>query len=48
MLALKLGMTVGRLREEMSAYEYRQWVTYLGREMQRRELAEQRARGGSS
>lgn len=37
-LAEKLGMTVARLRREMSTTEFMQWGVYFGRKAQRREL----------
>lgn len=37
-LAGKLGMTVARMRAEMSAREHLGWQVYHGREVQRREL----------
>lgn len=43
-LATKLGMTVGRLREEMSADEYMRWGVYYGRQAQRKELELQKAK----
>lgn len=41
-LAETLGMTVGRMRSEMSEYEFMQWGVYFGRKAQRLELS----RGG--
>lgn len=38
-LAQKLGMTVGRLREDMSAEEFMRWTVYYGRKAQREEMA---------
>lgn len=38
-LAQKLGMTVGRLRQEMGADEFVGWGVYYGRKAQREELA---------
>jgi hypothetical protein len=43
-LAQKLGMTVGRLREEMSAEEFMRWAMYYQRKAQRDELAMAKAR----
>jgi hypothetical protein len=37
-LAQKLGMTVARLRAEMSNLEYVHWVIYYGRAAQRRQI----------
>ena len=37
-LAERLGMTVSRLRREMSAYEFMQWSVYYGRKAQRRQM----------
>lgn len=37
-LAQKLGMTVARMRAEISAAEHLAWQVYYGREAQRREL----------
>jgi hypothetical protein len=34
-----LGMTVARMRAEMSNAEYGQWSVYFGRKAQRAELA---------
>ena len=44
MLADRLKMTVGYLRQHMSNYEFRQWATFLAREAQQRELASKRER----
>jgi hypothetical protein len=44
-LAQKLGMTVARLREEMSAEEFGRWVVYYQRKAQRDELAMKLGRG---
>lgn len=41
-LAQKLGMTVARLREEMSAEEFGRWSMYYQRKAQREELAQMR------
>ena len=38
-LALKLGMTVEALRDNMDNDEFIRWAVYFGREQQRRELA---------
>lgn len=38
-LAQKLGMTVARMRAEMSAEEYIAWGVYYGRKAQREEIA---------
>lgn len=43
-LAEQLGMTVERLRREMSNSEYLQWNVYYARKAQRTEMA--RLRGG--
>jgi hypothetical protein len=37
-LATKLGMTVGRLREQMSSDEFMRWGVYYARIAQRDEL----------
>jgi len=42
-LAERLGMTVARLRREMSAEEFGRWDVYFGRKAQRREMAMARA-----
>lgn len=42
-LAEKLGMTVARMRREMSQAEFMHWGIYYGRKAQRIELA----KGGS-
>lgn len=39
MLARDLGMTVARLRAELSNDEYVSWSVYYGRRAQRQELA---------
>lgn len=39
-IAEKLGMTVARMRSEMTHYEFVQWCVYFGRKNQRRELAQ--------
>jgi hypothetical protein len=39
-LAAKLGMTVARMRTEMSNAEYMAWGMYYAREAQRRQLAQ--------
>lgn len=44
-LAEKLGMTVARLRAEMSNDEYVQWSVYYGRKAQRRQMQELMAQG---
>lgn len=38
-LAEKLSMTVGRIRDEMSAIEFTRWGIYYARMAQREELA---------
>jgi hypothetical protein len=43
-LAERLGMTVGRLRREMSQAEFMAWSVYYGRKGQRMELERLRAR----
>lgn len=45
-LAAKLGMTVARLRAEMSGQEYVGWTVYYGRKAQRIELERLKAGGG--
>lgn len=45
LLAERLGMTVARLRDEMTCDEFMRWGVYLGRKAQRRELAAQKAKG---
>lgn len=42
-LAQKLTMTVGELRERMSADEFLRWHIYYARKAQREELASKRA-----
>lgn len=44
-LATKLGMTVGRLRHEMTSAEFTSWQIYYARIAQREELA--RLTGGA-
>ena len=44
-LAQKLGMTVGRLRSEMSADEFLRWGVYYARLAQREELERLKAGG---
>ena len=39
-LAVKLSMTVGELRERMSAEEFMRWSVYYGRLAQREQLAQ--------
>lgn len=39
-LAVKLGMTVDRLRTEMSADEFMRWAIYYGRLAQREQMAQ--------
>ncbi len=39
-VAEQLGMTVGKMRAEMSADEFGRWVVYFGRKAQRRELGQ--------
>ncbi len=43
-LAEKLGMTVGRMRAEMSQAEFVRWSVYYGRKGQRMQLEQLRAR----
>lgn len=43
-LAQKLGMTVARLRQEMSNAEFVRWDVYYGRLAQQQELAAKRGR----
>ncbi len=43
-LAEQLGMTVARLRREMSQAEYLRWSVYYGRKGQRMQLEQLRAR----
>lgn len=43
-VAHQLGMTVARLRTEVSAHEYVQWVTYFARRGQEQELARMQGR----
>lgn len=45
LLAEKLGMTVARLRDEMSEAEFVGWSVFLGRRAQREELAS-KTKGG--
>lgn len=45
-LADRLGMTVARLRREMSSHEFTQWGVYFGRKAQRQEMEVKRARHG--
>lgn len=44
-LAQKLGMTVDRMRAEMSADEYTRWGIYYARKAQREELERLKAQG---
>jgi hypothetical protein len=44
-LADRLGMTVGRLRREMTAEEFVYWTVYSGRKAQRTELAAAAGKG---
>ena len=44
LLAEKLGMTVGRLRAEMSNQEFIEWSVYLARKTQQAEIARIHAR----
>lgn len=37
-LAEQLGMTVGKMRREMSAQEYLEWQIYYGRKAQKAEM----------
>lgn len=47
-LAEKLGLTVARLRREMSSHEFMQWGVYFGRKAQRQEMeVKRRARQGT-
>lgn len=43
-LADRLGMTVGRLRREMSAEEFLRWTVYYARKGQRMEMERLRAK----
>lgn len=45
-LAQKLGMTVARLRAEMSAEEFMRWSVYYGRLAQKQELEMAKAKAG--
>jgi hypothetical protein len=45
MLAARLGMTVGRLRREMSSEEFVRWGMYYARKAQREELARLQSKG---
>jgi hypothetical protein len=45
-LAQKLGMTVARLRVELSNEEFTYWGTYYARKAQRQELETLKAKGG--
>jgi hypothetical protein len=45
-VARELGMTVQRLRDEMSNLEFMQWTRFLGVEHQSRQLAERSAAAG--
>ena len=47
-LATKLGMTVGRLRQELAADEYMRWGVYFARKAQRDELARLQQQGGGT
>lgn len=44
-LADRLGMTVGRLRQEMTNDEFVRWSVYFGRKAQRAELAALQRKG---
>lgn len=44
MLAEKLGMTVARLRRELSVAEFVGWSVYYGRKSQRIEMERKRGR----
>lgn len=44
-IAEKLGMTVARLREEMSELEFLQWTRYLSVKASAQELADKQAMG---
>lgn len=45
-IAAKLGMTIDRLRIEMTSAEYLSWCVYYGRIAQQRELELLKAKGG--
>lgn len=44
-LAQKLGMTLGRMRDQMSSEEFLLWGVFYARDAQRRELARLKAGG---
>ena len=44
-LAQQLGMTVGRLREDMSSMEFLRWSVYFDRKSQREQMEARRAGG---
>lgn len=44
MLAEKLGMTVARMRRDLSVEEFVGWSVYFGRKAQRAEMAQKRGR----
>lgn len=43
-LALKLSMTVDELRVRLSAAEFVRWVVYFGRQSQRQEIEQAKAK----
>jgi hypothetical protein len=45
-VAERLGMTVARLRHEMTQEEFVRWSVYYGRKGQRAQLAQRSARAG--
>jgi hypothetical protein len=45
-LAQKLGMTVARMRDEVSSDEWLRWSVYFGRKAQRQELEMKQAQSG--
>lgn len=40
-IAEQLGLTVGRLRVEMSSQEFTRWAIYFARKAQRRQLSDE-------
>lgn len=44
-LAERLHMTVGQLRQTMTAHEFMQWSVYYGRKSQRQEMESKRHGG---
>lgn len=44
-LAEKLGMTVARMRREMSSAEFAHWAVWYGIKAQRRQMEIEQARG---